>query len=265
MTEKVRIETELEKLVRDSNCKTISRVGQAMDYAVLGQGQRIRPILALRVAQMVSGREELALRAACAVELLHCASLIVDDLPCMDDDSERRGRPAVHVAFGESTALLAAFALVALAARTVLDQDCPPGYRPRQRKFQIALLRTLDRSGLIAGQMMDLSLSGLSREHNRVAMHSLKTVPLFELAVEAGIAYAEAAPAGLMEFGRNFGLAFQYVDDFRDGELLDPSLLQNALDTARDRARVHGPAARPLENLIDYLHDRAFAEDRRHR
>ena len=127
-------------------------IQEAMRYSVLGEAQRIRPILALRVARLVDAPTNLAIRGAAAVELLHCASLIVDDLPCMDDSPMRRAAPSVHVKFGEATAILAAFGLVALAARKLVEVDCPPLYRERVIEFQIQLLRSLDCSGLIAGR-----------------------------------------------------------------------------------------------------------------
>ena len=133
-------------------------VHDAMRYAVLGSAQRIRPILALRVARMVQAPCDLSMRLAASVELLHCASLVVDDLPCMDDSPYRRDRASVHVKFGEATAVLAAFGLVALAARSILEPLGCEDYREQLIEFQLALLRSMDCSGLIAGQAMDLQL-----------------------------------------------------------------------------------------------------------
>ena len=131
-------------------------VQEAMRYAVLGSAQRIRPILTMRVARLLGVPCDLTIRAAAAVELLHCASLVVDDLPCMDDSAERRRKPAVHARYGESTALLAAFGLVALSARSVVDCSAGRDDLGRLLKFQIQLLRSLDCSGLLAGQALDL-------------------------------------------------------------------------------------------------------------
>jgi geranylgeranyl pyrophosphate synthase len=225
-------------------------VAEAMRYAVLGPGQRMRPILALRAARTLGVEESTVVGCAGAVELLHCASLIVDDLPCMDNESERRGRPAVHLAFGEATALLAAFSLVALSARLAI----------RQPDFQCRLLRTLDLSGLVGGQSLDLSLCGEVRESNRIPLHELKTVPLFTLAAAA----AGPEPA-LHEFARHFGVGFQLVDDYLDGELQDLEPVTQRLGRARRALQSFGASAHPLEELIDTLHARALAHHHCHR
>jgi len=236
-----------------------SVVHDAMRYAVLGSAQRIRPILALRVAQMVNAPEDLALRLATAVELLHCASLVVDDLPCMDNSPYRRDKASLHVKFGEATALLAAFGLVALAARSVLETSCHEQYRSRLIEFQLALLRSLDCSGLIAGQALDLQLPRSSSQTSSCEISELKTVPLFNLAVMAGSLLADlrANERALLNcFGREFGLAFQMSDDLLDGELADPSPFEEKLTTLRAAIRPFGSASRPLEGLIDYMHAR---------
>ncbi len=235
-----------------------SVVHEAMRYAVLGAAQRIRPILALRVGHMVGARADVALRLAASVELLHCASLVVDDLPCMDNALYRRGKASVHAEFGEATAVLAAFGLVALAARSILETDCHDSYRPRLVEFQLALLRSLDCSGLIAGQAMDLQLPHSSS----CAISELKTVPLFNLAVKAGSSLADlhANEKALLDcFGREFGLAFQMSDDLLDGELLDPAPFEEKIATLRAAIRPFGNRSLPLENLIDYLQSRVSA------
>lgn len=231
-----------------------SIVHDAMRYAVLGSAQRIRPILALRVGRMVNAPAEVTLRLAASVELLHCASLVVDDLPCMDNSPYRRDKASVHVKFGEATAVLAAFGLVALAARSVLEGACPDRYRSRLVEFQIALLRSLDCSGLIAGQSLDLQCHESSS-----AISELKTVPLFNLAVMAGSLLADlhANERALLNcFGREFGLAFQLSDDLLDGELVSPAPFEEKLSTLRAAIRPFGPACASLENLVDYLHAR---------
>lgn len=229
-------------------------VHEAMRYAVLGSAQRIRPILSLRVARMVNAPVDLALRLAASVELLHCASLVVDDLPCMDDSPYRRDKPSVHVKFGEATAVLSAFGLVALAARSILETPCPDKYRPRLVEFQLALLRSLDCSGLIAGQSLDLQAHQSSS-----AISELKTVPLFSLAVLAGSILADlhANEVALLNcFGREFGLAFQLSDDLLDGELSNAAPFEEKLSTLRAAIRPFGAASSSLESLIDYLHAR---------
>lgn len=235
-------------------------VQSAVRYAVLGPAQRIRPILALRVARLFGRPDPLVLRAAAAVELLHCASLIIDDLPCMDDSPVRRNRPSVHIQFGEATAVLAAFALVALAARSVVETDGAAAQRNRLASFQIALLRSLDCAGLIAGQALDLQLAGVSCGRTQDRVIALKTAPLFHLAVKAGMLFA---PAGFNEtallecFGHEFGLAFQLTDDLLDGDELLTARLEEKLGTLRAAIAPFGPRALPLEEMLAYLYARA--------
>ena len=228
-------------------------VQAAMRYAVLGAGQRLRPILALRVARLVAADPAVSLLAASAVELLHCASLIVDDLPCMDNAPLRRNRPAVHVEFGEATAVLAAFALVAQAARLVAGESC----------FQLRLLATLDSNGLIAGQALDLAMTGPRRERNRSRVTGMKTVPLFVLAVEAG-ALGSESPHGererLLRFGREFGIAYQMMDDYLDGEIATREVVDRQLARARGVLAPFGDRAGELCGLVDYLHARIAPE-----
>lgn len=241
-------------------------VQACMEYVALGDGQRMRPLLALRVGRLCGAPEPLVLRAAAAIEILHCASLIVDDLPAMDNDSERRGKPAAHVAFGEPAALLASFGMVALAARCVTEQPCAERYWHGQRRFQHSLLKTLDCASLIGGQMMDVELTGAQREAKREAMNELKTTPLFLLAIEAGTAYADTPPYPLLKrFGREFGAAFQLTDDYLDGELTHRSRLDRQYDVTRECLAPFGPAGAPLGELVDYLEARADAQDSRHR
>jgi geranylgeranyl pyrophosphate synthase len=234
-------------------------VFDAMRYAVLGSAQRIRPVLSLRIARLLGAPHELTMAAAGAVELLHCASLIVDDLPCMDDSPFRRDRASVHIEFGESTAILAAFALVALAARSVLEAPCASEDRERVIDFQLSLLRTLDCCGLIAGQAMDLESAALHGPRADASISDLKTVPLFTLAVQAGslVAIHNADSRALLSgFGREFGLAFQMSDDLLDGEEEDAQPFRDKLSMLRALIAHFGPGARDIEDLIDYLNDR---------
>jgi len=258
-SERLAINSHLQRLFCDEVSSGNGIVHEAMSYAVLGTAQRIRPILSLRIARMVQAPADLAMRLAAAVELLHCASLVVDDLPCMDDSPSRRNRPSVHVKFGEATAVLAAFGLVALAARSILEQTCREEYRGRLMQFQLALLRSLDCSGLIAGQAMDLQLPDASPVSPSCDVSEFKTVPLFNLAVLAGSTFAnlDANERALLNcFGREFGLAFQMCDDLLDGELADPEPFEEKLSTLRAAIQPFGVASAPLEDLIDYLHAR---------
>lgn len=256
-----KVEHFLEECFGPDAGKMAPPVTQAMRYAVLGEAQRIRPVLALRLARMVGAETRQVMKAAAATEILHCASLIVDDLPSMDNELMRRGKPATHIQFGEATATLAAFSLVAYAARLVVEGEASEAECQRMRHFQISLLRTLDVGSLVGGQLLDLSLSGTERERLREAMNDLKTVPLFQLAVEAGFVSAKAGmPRELQSFGRNFGRAFQLTDDYLDGELdaspEDREQLTQQYDRCREDLAPFGANAQPVLALIDYLASR---------
>ncbi len=232
---------------------------RAMQYAVLGRAQRIRPVLAMRIARLAGHEGPLTLRAACAVEMIHCASLIVDDLPCMDDERLRRDRPATHIAFGEATAVLSAFGLVAIASRGVVEQPCPPAQVSGLISFQCSLLRVLDASGLCEGQDLDLKVAAADRDRLRAQVNEMKTVPLFELAAQAGVMFSDPEShmaRCLRAFARDFGRAFQIVDDYLDGEINDRGEVLRALDQARSHLAGFDPAAGELHELIDYLHGR---------
>jgi farnesyl diphosphate synthase len=247
------IDAELEKLLSGGQSRERGRVLEAMRYAVLGDGKRIRPLLALRVASAAGGAGCLQLRAGAAVELLHCASLIVDDLPSMDNAAERRGRPCAHVAFGEATALLAAFGLVALAARAVMEIPSTPTELDRLLAFQLELLRTLDVDGLIEGQALDLDLA--HSPGSRLYVNELKTVPLFELAGAAGALLSQAPQYGeARRFGRAFGRAFQMADDLLDGDGADYDAVVRCIETARRRMDGFATRRGELDELLDYLH-----------
>lgn len=259
-----RIEKELTALLYPE-MSGAARVQEAMRYAVLGRAQRIRPVLALRIARLAGADGELTLRAAAAVELLHCASLVVDDLPCMDDESVRRDQPSAHVVFGEPTTLLASFGLVALAARSVVEVRCSPTELSALIEFQIQLLKMLDPDSLIAGQDLDLRLTGEERDAQRTQVSELKTVPLFELAARAGLLFmdGEAMMArGLRRFAREYGLAFQMTDDYLDGEIKEAVAVEAQLSRARACLTPFEPAAGELEQLVEFLHARIHESNR---
>ena len=196
-----------------------ARLGEAMRYAVLDGGKRLRPLLVLGAAEAVGGHLGAALRAACAVELIHAYSLVHDDMPCMDNDVLRRGKPTVHVAFGEATALLAGDALQALAFELLAPAEA--GIPDR---IQAALCRLLaqaaGQAGMAGGQAIDLAAVGKSLTESELRqMHRLKTGALLQASVMMGAACGEtsaAAREGLQAYGRALGLAFQVVDDILD-------------------------------------------------
>ena len=210
----------------------LSQLCEAMRYAVLDGGKRLRPLLVFAAAESAGGwrvesdehglgvePNEAALRAACAVELIHAYSLVHDDMPCMDNDVLRRGKPTVHVKFGEAQALLAGDALQALAFELLT---------PRSDQVDPAVQATLCRllatsagcQGMAGGQAIDLSSVGQRLTLNELQnMHKLKTGALLQTSVMMGAAcgrISSQAAASLAEFGAVLGLAFQVVDDILD-------------------------------------------------
>lgn len=195
-------------------------LGEAMRYAVLDGGKRLRPLLVLAAAQAVQGLPEAAMRAACAVELIHAYSLVHDDMPCMDNDVLRRGKPTVHVQFGEASALLGGDALQALAFELLT-----PAENAVPAAMQAQLCRILAQAagaqGMAGGQAIDLASVGKSLDEQALRrMHSLKTGALLEASVAMGVACcAGVSPSvqqALARYATALGVAFQVVDDVLD-------------------------------------------------
>ncbi|MDB5860196.1 MAG: Geranyltranstransferase (Farnesyl-diphosphate synthase)-like protein [Ramlibacter sp.] len=199
--------------------KAPAQLGEAMRYAVLDGGKRLRPLLVLAACEAVGGHHEAALRAACAVELIHAYSLVHDDMPCMDNDILRRGKPTVHVQFGEATALLAGDALQALAFELLAPAGAgiPDAVQARLCRL---LAHAAGHAGMAGGQAIDLAAVGQSLTEDELhQMHSLKTGALLQASVMMGAACGDtgrAANQGLTDYGRALGLAFQVVDDMLD-------------------------------------------------
>jgi farnesyl diphosphate synthase len=196
-----------------------AQLGEAMRYAVLDGGKRLRPLLVLGAAEAVAGNMDAALRAACAVELIHAYSLVHDDMPCMDNDVLRRGKPTVHVAFGQATALLAGDALQALAFELLAPEDA--GIPDRTQASLCRLLaQSAGQAGMAGGQAIDLAAVGKSLTEDELRhMHRLKTGALLQASVMMGAACGETtaqARRGLDGYGQALGLAFQVVDDILD-------------------------------------------------
>ncbi|EYC50618.1 polyprenyl synthetase [Hylemonella gracilis str. Niagara R] len=195
-------------------------LGEAMRYAVLDGGKRLRPLLVLAACEAVRGEEQAALRAACAVELIHAYSLVHDDMPCMDNDVLRRGKPTVHVKFGEAQALLAGDALQALAFEllTPVDEAAVPA--AMQARLCRLLARAAGSAGMAGGQAIDLASVGVKLDEDQLRqMHRLKTGALLQASVVMGAACGETTPAqqaALSDYGAAIGLAFQVVDDILD-------------------------------------------------
>ena len=194
-------------------------LGDAMRYAVLDGGKRLRPLLVLAAAEAVHGAREAALRAACAVELIHAYSLVHDDLPCMDNDVLRRGKPTVHVRFGVAQAMLAGDAMQALAFE-VLTPDGDAVAPALQARLCGLLARAAGGVGMAGGQAIDLASVGLPLDEQDLSdMHRRKTGALLQASVLMGAACGVTTPAewrALAAYGEAIGLAFQVVDDILD-------------------------------------------------
>jgi farnesyl diphosphate synthase len=195
------------------------RVTAAMRYAALGQGKRLRPFLVVESAALFGVPRQQALRAGAALECVHCYSLVHDDLPAMDDDDLRRGKPTAHRAFDEATAILAGDALLTYAFDILSGPEThqDPGVR---LKLVASLAKAAGVAGMVGGQALDIEAetrtgAGLS---DIVLIQSLKTGALFRHACEAGAILGGADPAPLLRYAEKIGLAFQIADDILDVE-----------------------------------------------
>ena len=190
----------------------------AMRYALFAGGKRLRPVLCLAAAESCGGESANALAPACALELMHTYSLVHDDLPAMDDDDLRRGRPTCHIVYGEGMAVLCGDALLT-EAFLVLAQT-PPTHRYDTRDFITELATTGSSRKLIGGQVMDLEAEGkLPTPRDLVRIHEAKTAALLTTSLRLGAMTANATPAklaALTRFGHALGLAFQIIDDILD-------------------------------------------------
>jgi geranylgeranyl pyrophosphate synthase len=246
------------------------RLVEAMRYSLLAPGKRIRPLLALTAAELCGPVDD-GVRLACAsVELVHCYSLIHDDLPAMDDDDFRRGRPSNHKAFGEATAILAGDALLTLAFDWIAEAGGqaarPEGYLRGAR----ALAHGAGLRGMVRGQARDLADPPPDTLETLETLHAEKTAALFRASLELGASVAGAPPskvAALGRFGTLYGIAFQHADDRDDAEhtahrssarLRLQALIAEACATVAPLAPSDGqgdrspPAAgRPFERLIE--------------
>jgi farnesyl diphosphate synthase len=232
-------------------------LGEAMRYAVLDGGKRLRPLLVLAAAEAVGGNQQAALRAACAVELIHAYSLVHDDMPCMDNDVLRRGKPTVHVKFGEAGALLAGDALQALAFE-LLTPDADGVPEAMQARLCRLLARCAGSAGMAGGQAIDLASVGVKLNEAQLReMHRLKTGALLQGSVLMGAVCGEETPAeqqALSDYGAAIGLAFQVVDDI--------------LDVTADSATLGKTAGKDAEqdkptyvSILGLERSRAYAQD----
>lgn len=282
-----RVSGALEKRLADLG-DTPPRLAEAMRYAVLGDGKRVRPLLAVAAFEAVGGVGDAVLPVAGAVELIHAYSLVHDDLPAMDDDDTRRGRPTCHRAFDEATAILVGDGLQALAFGWLADAPLPD---PARVRLVAELAAAAGPAGMVGGQQADMEAEGTDGDLERLrAIHARKTGALLTACVRtgaiaggAGEAAGDSALVALTAFGERIGLAFQVADDVLDvtadsahlgktagkdaarHKLTYPALL--GLDAARalaprlkDEALAHlagfGPPAAPLRALAAYIVER---------
>jgi geranylgeranyl pyrophosphate synthase len=198
------------------------RLVESMRYSLLAPGKRLRPLLALAAAETQREvRDAQVTQACCAVELVHCYSLIHDDLPPMDDDDFRRGRPSNHKAFDEATAILAGDALLTLAFEWVAEAGEASGRPAAFLVAALALARGAGVRGMVRGQSRDLREPPPADVPALELLHAEKTAALFRAAVEIGGAVGGANAtelAALARFGERFGIAFQHADDLDDAD-----------------------------------------------
>ncbi len=238
-----------------------ARLFEAMRYSLLAGGKRLRPILALAACEAVGGRPESAMGLACALEMIHTYSMIHDDLPCMDDDDLRRGKPTNHKVFGEAMATLAGDALLTDAFQ-VLARSRALGPPPALLEVVAELAAAAGSAGMVAGQALDILSEGEPTDLAKLEyLHSKKTGALFLAAVRGGARLGganSAQLAALTAYGRALGLAFQVIDDILD---VEASTEQLGKRTHKDGAR--GKATYPA--LVGLERSRELARDLRRR
>lgn len=213
-----RVENSLKQVLDDAAVPP--RLAEAMAYACLDGGKRVRPALVYAACTAVRGIQEAADKAACAVELIHSYSLVHDDLPAMDDDDLRRGKPSVHKAFDEATAILVGDALQTLAFSTL--STAVAGLNGEQQLNMLqCLARAAGPAGMVGGQMLDFEAVGKALDASQLkTLHGMKTGALIKTAVQLGGLSSNAVSheqlAALVRYGDNIGLAFQVQDDILD-------------------------------------------------
>jgi geranylgeranyl diphosphate synthase type II len=211
------VDRALDRFLPRATAKPVT-IHKAMRYSLFAGGKRMRPVLTLAAAEACGGKFEAALPAACAVECIHTYSLIHDDLPCMDDDDLRRGRPTNHKVFGEGVAVLAGDALLTIAFEILASAAPVPRYSVAA---QVRELATASGSQwLIGGQVADLEGEGRKLTGSELRyIHRCKTAALLAASIRLGAMSANATPARLKamtDFGQSLGLAFQVIDDILD-------------------------------------------------
>jgi geranylgeranyl diphosphate synthase, type II len=243
------IDDRLESLLDEYSITT--DLYHAMYYSLMNPGKRLRPILCIAAAEAVGAvATEQVMRAACAIEMIHTYSLIHDDLPSMDDDDMRRGKPTCHVKFNEATAILAGDALLTLAFEVLSDAAASPeNMTVENMSRQLTLISKIAMAagnrGMIEGQMLDIAAQGKPTDLKALKlMHNLKTGAIIEAAVAAGAISGGATDAqieALSVYARSIGLAFQVTDDILNVEG-DPEIMGKSTGTDRLRKKATYPA-----------------------
>ena len=234
---------------------TSERLQETMRYSVLGGGKRVRPALCMAAARAMGSDESTALAPACALELIHAYSLVHDDLPAMDDDDLRRGRPTAHIAFDEASAILAGDALQTLAFALLSDA---PALSDRQRVTMISeLARASGHQGMVGGQAIDLESVGRQLSVAQLeTMHRHKTGALIEASVRLGALTSETVTecqlSNLTDYASALGLAFQVQDDLLDIEG-DTEVIGKRQGSDAARAKPTYPALLGIEGARQHL------------
>lgn len=287
-----RVDHELAKCLERLTSDCPQRLREAIGYSLMAPGKRLRPLLCLWACNAVSGEIDVAMANAAALEMIHCYSLIHDDLPAMDDDDLRRGLPTCHIQFDEATAILAGDALQPLAFETIVRGNSAPEIAAQSC---LVLAKAAGCEGMVGGQMDDLlaenrdpSLPGASRDAKMLhAIHSRKTGALIRASVCLGGLAGRASQEQLdrlVQYGDAIGIAFQIVDDLLDvestsentgkrtgkdekrGKLTFPSIYgvdesrkkaKELIDQAVSLVEPFGESGQPLKHLARYIMDRS--------
>ena len=249
-----------DRLVRSLPTAASSPIADAMVYSVMAGGKRLRPVLCLAAAETVGGRSEDAINTAVAIELIHTYSLIHDDLPAMDDDVLRRGKPTCHVAYDEATAILTGDALLTLAFQLLASPQGTAGV-PADRRLQVIdlIAAAAGYEGMIGGQMADIDSEGSRIDLSRLEqLHLMKTGALINAAITTGGILGGGTSEQirhLHQYAQNIGLAFQIIDDILNVEG-DPALLGKAVGTDQEKKKSTYPA------LLGLVESRKLAANR---
>ena len=244
-----RINDALESILKISG--RTDRILEAMKYSLMAGGKRIRPILCIAATETAGGDAENAVAAACALEMIHTYSLIHDDLPAIDNDVLRRGKPTCHVAFDEATAILAGDALLTLAFQTLSSVEFD---NPKQAATWLRVIELISHAagycGMIQGQMIDIASEGSRLTlADLQSMHRLKTGALIEASLSSGavIGGLDANRIKMLEiYAQNIGLAFQVTDDILNVEG-DPEMMGKAVGTDKLRNKSTYPSLLGLQ------------------